>query len=73
MSTNKPVTRLQLDKMIKNGEDVTNINTSEITDMSELFYEYEYFNQDISNWDVSNVTNMYSMFGFCKVFRRLKT
>ena len=51
-------------------------NVSEITDMSELFCSYvvliidgvvsqpntSQFNGDISQWDVSNVTNMESMF-----------
>ena len=30
--------------------------------MSEMFRQVTSFNQDISNWDVSNVTNMNSMF-----------
>ena len=36
--------------------------TSGITDMSELFYLNTTFNQDISSWDVSSVTNMGGMF-----------
>ena len=36
--------------------------TGAITDMSELFYNKTTFNDDISNWDVSSVTNMYRMF-----------
>ena len=42
------------------------IDTSAITDMSNLFsaidIRYQYDDIDISNWDVSNVTNMNSMF-----------
>ena len=30
--------------------------------MKELFKDKKDFNQDISNWDVSNVTNMRCMF-----------
>ena len=36
--------------------------TSGITDMSELFRDLAEFNEDISTWDVSNVTNMLAMF-----------
>ena len=41
--------------------DLSKLNTSEITDMSQLFKSSK-FNGDISNWDVSNVTNMGGMF-----------
>ena len=36
-------------------------DVSTITDMSEMFGDSE-FNEDIFNWDVSNVKNMYNMF-----------
>ena len=53
-----------IDKLIDergNNADLNDIDTSDITDMSKIFYKSE-FDGDISNWDVSNVTNMYKMF-----------
>ena len=37
-------------------------NTSEITNMTKLFYRKADFNEDISRWDVSNVVDMSSTF-----------
>ena len=66
----KIVTREQLEEMIDNDEDITNINTSQITDMSELFENKKTFNQDISKWDVSNVTTMRDMFNGAEIFNQ---
>ena len=72
----KPTTKEELvqliDEFIKNYGyecDLNDIDTSLITDMSELFKPYKRFNGDISNWDVSNVTNMHSMFINCYKFK----
>ena len=45
-------------------------DTSLITDMSELFYYNETFNDDISQWDVSSVTTTEKMFKFAQSFNQ---
>ena len=56
------LTKEQLKMFIEKGIDVTNVDTSCITDMHNLFYNNKTFNQDISGWDTSKVTNMKGMF-----------
>lgn len=65
----EPLTREELIAMIAEGKDVTNVDVSQITDMSLLMIDVakylgkqegkcsvvQNFNQDIGNWDVSNV------------------
>ncbi len=55
---------------IKNSEDVTEINTSCITNMDYLFNFNRNFNQDISSWDVSHVTSMNHMFSSAETFNQ---
>jgi surface protein len=41
-----------------------------VTNLSSLFYGCTSFNQDISGWDVSNVSSMGSVFQGCKAFNQ---
>ena len=47
---------------------MNHIDTSLITDMSALFEDLDIRNIQIDQWDVSNVTNMSSMFYGCREF-----
>ena len=68
------VNEIVLRDMIENGDDITKVVTTKITDMSYLLateYESFYdFNQDISSWDVSNVTTMEYMFAEADLFNQ---
>jgi len=59
---NPCITIEDLKLKVSNNEDVMQVNTGCITDMSNLLKDNKMFNQDIGTWDVSNVTNMKSMF-----------
>ncbi len=50
-------------------ENASTTCTSGITDMSSLFNQV-IFNEDISSWDVSNVTNMNQMFAESYAFNQ---
>jgi len=44
------------------NDDITNWDTSNVTEMKEVFSGWSIFNQDISNWDTSKVESMHGMF-----------
>ena len=70
-SKNKKELRSLIQKLLEergNDADLNDIDVSDITDMSKLFYGLDPHNIDISEWDVSNVTNMESIFERCKNF-----
>ena len=71
-----PKTKEELVNIIKqrieqegNEVDLNDIDVSKITDMSGLFGVTD-FNGDISQWDVSNVTDMRDMFYGCSNFNQ---
>ncbi len=63
------VDKFQLAYSIEQGNDVTKMVTTLIMDMSYMC-NIPTFNQDISSWDVSNVTNMRNMFQGAAAFNK---
>ena len=71
------ISEQSLRNMIDLGYDVTNVCTTKVTNMGGLFHldsnngtAENDFNQDISSWDVSNVTDMGGMFQNCTAFNQ---
>ena len=44
------------------------LNNGQHSSLKKMFYNARYFNTDISNWDVSNITIMESMFAYTSSF-----
>ena len=65
--TKEELIKIIKDRISKEGPncDLNDIDVSQITNMSDLFYESE-FNGDISKWNVSNVKQMGWMFAYSK-------
>ena len=71
---NKKELRTIIERRIKqnsNNPDLSDIDTSLITDMSYLFDGSSVINLDLSSWDVSNVTDMRYMFFGCSSLKEL--
>ena len=65
------VDEAMLRAMVANEEDVTKVVTTKVTNMEVMFsYDTTSFNQPIGNWDVSNVTDMQSMFNGATSFNQ---
>lgn len=59
------------DKLAESKYDhISSWDTSNVTDMSELFREAKSFNQPIGDWDVSNVEDMSMMFDYAESFNQ---
>ena len=58
------------DVIIKKYGLIGDWNTSEVTDMSKLFWGLDDFNEDISKWDTSKVTDMELMFFWAESFNQ---
>ena len=52
------------------GDDITNIDTSELVSGEYMFLLAHAFNQDISGWDVSSMETARYMFTFAKSFNQ---
>ena len=52
------------------NQDIGAWETSQVTDMSEMFDNADAFNQDIGAWDTSQVTNMREMFRHAYAFNQ---
>ena len=72
MKKYKPKTREELKSLVDDlSINLSDIDTSAITDMSWLFYNSERKDfSGIENWDVSSVTDMSGMFEYCKKFNQ---
>lgn len=50
--------------------DISNWDTSNVSDFAYMFYNCKDFNQDLSKWSISNGKYFTNMFGNCKKFNQ---
>ena len=74
----KVYTKRQLQSIIwerynnnKSFVDLTDIDISELDDLSDIFYQFLVEVVDISGWDISNVKIMNGMFGCCEKLKKI--
>lgn len=53
-----------------NNEVFIDVFNPKVKSIAFFFYDCHRFNKDVSMWDVSNVQNFESVFGFCKNFKQ---
>lgn len=58
------------DSMLRNFSGIETWDTSNVKDMSFMFFSAKSFNHDISNWNVSKVKNMSNMFCLAEKFNQ---
>ena len=64
------VSEQELRAKIGNNENLTNVCTSKVTNMEDLFLDKTGFNQNIISWDMSNVTSTDRMFAGARSFNQ---
>jgi len=52
------------------NQDISSWDTSNVTNMFQMFFFANSFNQDIGSWDTSSLTNMQGMFNFVNSFNQ---